>query len=1090
MTTGRRGADRMRAVLRGACGCSAMDPRTAWAAVSAAVVGAAGALAGSAGPFGAGGVDAVDLQLARTAEELQRLLRGRQGELMRHLAADAAFLALLVLAVALLTAACLAPRGEHGWRLRPWAWAIAVVPIGADATEDVLLWLAARNDWFGLAPAIHTVATLKWIAFAVLAAALAALVADRLWFGVRLPDPDDPPGPSPWEEADEAPAGEEAPAGDEPPTGEEAGASSRDRTVGIALSGGGIRSAAFGLGALSALGNERVRSARYLSAASGGAYIAAGMTLQAHRDHLKGKPETQLPFHPGSPELERLRARSSFLALNGADGRIGLFQALSRIAFNVLVLWLVVFAVGRPVGWLLSSEGLHPELRAREPLLQTAALDPKLAAGELAVASAGSTRCGDGRGTRFLVSVRDAAIRTQVAATRTTRHPRDETIPVVFAPGEVRVCDAEATVAAQPRASVGGEWADLVEVTHQPVLAVEGGGVPTGDDIADHLAERLRVEDQPVLLQQTGFRGRDAISIDWWMFVVPLGALVTAMVWSAVWQRRPTLELAAMPKFLAFVAWTGIVLLVVLPWLLQELPTAGDRIYDLLPGAPITVPGAPRGFLAWVTALVAAGQAVRSFLKRPKREQSRVGRSSLLLAKIAAFGLVAVAGVGAVVAVVQQGALNGPGGRLAGMGAYWWGPGVRDVPDAGRWLLVVGLLAVLAITRSAHHWSFLPLYRDRIAAAFSLTDVRLSDNEVRSRETQASLTDCLPHDVPERYRPRWPELVICAAVNLNDPGLDHTVPAGRWADSFTFSPSEIGGPLVGYVPTVRYEQTLSPARRRDITLPSIVGVSGAAFSPAMGKFSYGPIGGVFALLNLRLGLWLPHPAWVRTMDGVATWRRRPGWPYLLRELFGRFRRQRPFLYVTDGGHWENLGLVELVRRRCDEIYVVSAAGDGDRSFATIAEAIALAREQCRVDIQVDLSPLRAPVADPPDTPPARQLLRRGKDGALKPQPVAPATHAVGWFERPGGGRGRILFVEANLTADMPWDVQAHAEASTVFPDDPTTDQFFDHRQLESYRRLGWHQLETALASPGWAAAEAYVRGTVTSTQLQAFLAAG
>lgn len=1026
--------------------------------------------------------DILELQFAGNEEAFRRLVHGHEHEVWRHLEWDAAFIVALGLFVVALVATCLAARGPEGWVLRPYAWVIGAAPIAADVTENVLLKLAV-DDRPWLAAPIEVVAAVKWLAYAALTVALVTSLAGRLWFPFRVP---------PEPEFEEPPPGTDTVTARWP---------ERSSGVGIALSGGGIRSAAFALGALGALGNDKVRDARYLSAASGGAYLAAAMTLQAHRDYLAGDPEEELPFRHGTDELARLRARSSYLSLNGADGRVGVFRAVAAITFNLVVLWLVVFAVGRPVGWLISTEGLHPELLARTPLIETAELDRDVDDDDLDAQPAGLARCGEVMGRRFLVQVAPShdprTIETKVALEHTTSRTTDKSLPVTFVPAEVEVCGGVPTITAQPRAQVVlGELADvdsrqdtprppLVEVTRQLTLELdgdsavmsEGPGVPSVDEQLD---ERLRVDRQPAFEQRTGFRGRPGIDIEGWMLAVPGLALVLALVWSAVLQRGSTLRISVVPAALLWVSVGTAALFVVLPWLLQAMPTLGDRIYELLPGTPEAVPGEPRGFLVWLSALVAAGQSVRVVLTRVRPNQSRVGRSSRLAAKVVAFVLVAAAGLALLLAVIQQGALNGPQGRLSGFGAFWLG--ANHVPDLARWGLVVGVLGLLAVTRPAHHWSFLPLYRDRLAEAFSLTEEPISSRREQARPQLAPLTDCRSRDVPEDFRPRWPELVICAAVNLNDIGPANRIPAGRWADSFTFSPTEVGGPAVGYMPTPMYEDALSRSARADVTMPSVVAVSGAAFSPAMGKMAYGPIGGLFALLNLRLGLWLPHPAWVReTATEGMVWKRRPGWPYLLREVFGRFKRHRPFLYVTDGGHWENLGLVELFRRRCAEIYVISAAGDGDRSFATIAEAIALAREQCGVEIAIELSPMRPPVGDPPAAPPAappsrrrvvpiRQLLRRGSDGAAKAEPMAPATYAEGTFTY-GTGRGRvkgkILIIEANLTADMPWDVHAWAESMPIFPDDPTSDQFFNHRQFESYRRLGQHQMETALASVDW-----------------------
>lgn len=1045
----------------------------------------------------------LDLQFAGSDVELHEHLLGRTSELGNHLRWDVAFVATAAVGVAFLTGALRSHQGPHRRRLPVWAWAIGVLPFLLDLVENGLLewarrdhdcWSRSENAGEGcreLAPWIETVAYAKWIAYGVLVLAVVVLVVNRRR-PLRAPAADPPVNATldQWEEVG---------------------------GTGIALSGGGIRSAAFGLGGLTGLGNERVRDAKYLSAASGGAYMAAAMTLQAHREVVDDPTPQQLPFHHGSEELKRVRARSSYLALHGAGGRIGFFRALSAIAFNILLLWLVVFAVGRPVGWLVSSEALHPELQARTPLLGSTDLaDEDVVLTEAPVELVGTASCQLNEvGQRYLVRLEPTEIVTDIAEGVTDRNPRrGVTVPVTFTPGEVRACTGELVVTAQPRAIIdeadlvahdnradeGDRRPALVEVATQPGLRIAGaGGLAAVDPCGDQqdpstscpehqLAERIEIATQPVFEQQTGFRGRADITIEGWMWGVTLGSLVLAALWAAVIQRGSTLVLSWVPSFALVVAAVVGTLTIALPWTLQQLPTAADRIFALLPGDAEAAPGQPRGFIAWLAALLAAGQAVRSTLTKGKTGGGKARRSSRLLLKVAAFVLLIGVGAATVVAVVQQGALNGPAGRLSGFHGYWWtGGGV--VPDLVRWAVVVGFLALFAFLRPAHHWSFLPLYRDRLAAAFTLGDEPISSPEDRKDLELRTFADCRSRKIPEAHRPWWPELVVCAAVNLNDSDITSPIPAKRWADSFTFSASEIGGPTTGYVSTQDYEASLSPSAKKDLTLASAVAVSGAAFSPAMGKMALGPIGGLLALLNLRLGLWLPHPSWVGANPEPGAWRRRPGWPYLLREVLAVFRRNHSFLFITDGGHWENLGLVELLRRGCTEIYVLSAAGDGQQSFATINEAIALAREQCEVDIDVELSPMRAPVADP-DPPPARQLLRGVGTGEPEPEPFAPSAFAVGVFEYPasrGGCRGRILFAEANITKDLPWDVHAWAESNPVFPDDPTSDQSFDHRQFEAYRRLGEHQLGVAVASEAWAAAQQWVCRAITKDELRALL---
>jgi hypothetical protein len=252
-------------------------------------------------------------------------------------------------------------------------------------------------------------------------------------------------------------------------------------------------------------------------------------------------------------------------------------------------------------------------------------------------------------------------------------------------------------------------------------------------------------------------------------------------------------------------------------------------------------------------------------------------------------------------------------------------------------------------------------------------------------------------------------------------------------------------------------------------------ISGAAISPGMGKMSRGLLGSLLALVNVRLGVWLPSPKALEEHHSGQhlnpAWK--PWWGWYLREVLGVFRPTGRFLYVSDGGHWENLGLVELFRRGCTEIYCISAAGDGTESFSTIAEALALARELFWVEVAVCLTALR------PGTVGEGRHLRRRRKGAKPSDPredVAwcPAPYVVATFTYPPrNGRpevqGSLLLLEANLAKDVPWDVQAWAEANPAFPDDPTTDQLFDHRQFESYLALGRYQMRAGLDADAWAA---------------------
>jgi hypothetical protein len=455
---------------------------------------------------------------------------------------------------------------------------------------------------------------------------------------------------------------------------------------------------------------------------------------------------------------------------------------------------------------------------------------------------------------------------------------------------------------------------------------------------------------------------------------------------------------------------------------------------------------------------------------------------TVLVPVVAIFLTVVVVAV--FVDILEVASANGPKGHLSDFLLYPTfrigpGPDYLSLPDVWRWAIVLVLLAVWARFADAHAWSLFPFYKRWLSRAFvsSRPTTEESDSgtfpgipipaaaadfeQETSWKTHGRLGPPPPDTSDGEPLPSEssPELLLCCAVNLNE--LDDAASARR-AGSFVFSTDYIGGPDVGWIPTGDYLDRLPEARRKDVTVLATMAISGAAFSPGMGKKSLGAIGGLMALVNARLGVWLPHPRAVQNLPSGQEWpgrMARPGWTWWWREVIRRFRGDASYLYVSDGGHWENLGLIELLRRGCNRVYLVSAAGDGAQGFGTIGEAIALAREELGIEIEgLDLERLRSPDGEPAE---GEEVLVHA-DGTT--QRFAPATHIIGKLRRTGSYEpyGEIVVLEANLTSGIPWDVQAYAEQNLQFPDDSTLDQFFDHRQFESYRSLGHHQMREAL----------------------------
>lgn len=380
--------------------------------------------------------------------------------------------------------------------------------------------------------------------------------------------------------------------------------------------------------------------------------------------------------------------------------------------------------------------------------------------------------------------------------------------------------------------------------------------------------------------------------------------------------------------------------------------------------------------------------------------------------------------------------------------------------------VILGLIAIAVIfdptTASLHTF-----YKRRLATAFDAIRIQGPDRDGKFDEAAqrdySQLTQ-LSHSGVKDY----PKLVVGAAANVSDKGA---TPTGRNAVPFSFSTDWVGGSQIGWIRTTELEELMGEPRRRDMTLLAAVAMSGAAVSPSMGKMSRPSYRVLLTLVNARLGVWLPNPRHSRTpaavgpkavklakshngqAPGPAVPSKRPRLAWLLRELMGWTSIDARRIYVTDGGHYENLGLIELLRRKCTVIYCFDASGDKPDSFTTLAQTLALARTELGVDIPADPATLRSEM---------QPLRTNGR-------PQAKQSHFVIPFQYPADARvaghsldkgaetkGVLVYVKCRVTATAPWDVRALYERDEGFPDHSTADQLYTDERLEAYRALGDH----------------------------------
>jgi hypothetical protein len=349
----------------------------------------------------------------------------------------------------------------------------------------------------------------------------------------------------------------------------------------------------------------------------------------------------------------------------------------------------------------------------------------------------------------------------------------------------------------------------------------------------------------------------------------------------------------------------------------------------------------------------------------------------------------------------------------------WFRPG--QIPPMEVWFLVLVSVVFLCIT-NINMFSVHRYYRNRVAETYLIKRDRNANFSVAAVDQQR-LSELQTHN------PAAPiHLINCA---LNIPKCKNPNLRGRESDFFLFSKLYCGSPVVGYCAT----KDLEAADRR-MDLGTAVAISGAAASSHMGTQTISGVRFWLSLLNIRLGYWVPNPA--KLKKGKFRKLLGPNPLYFLSELFGFLNEQRKYLNVSDGGHIENLGLYELLRRKCKFIVAIDGEADPDMQFGGLITLIRFAEIDLGINIEIDLGDLNKTSSGF-----SRAHFALGKIHYPQADGEKPQT-------------GFLLYIKSSLTGNESQPIQEYGFKNPTFPHETTADQFFNEAQFEAYRALGYH----------------------------------
>jgi Patatin-like phospholipase len=373
---------------------------------------------------------------------------------------------------------------------------------------------------------------------------------------------------------------------------------------------------------------------------------------------------------------------------------------------------------------------------------------------------------------------------------------------------------------------------------------------------------------------------------------------------------------------------------------------------------------------------------------------------------------------------------------LFGRNALLWS---RQYPMANFYMLCFLVLVAASMLLKPNANSLHRLYRDRLSKAFLFKPQEPHNRSKLEAQSTPKDLDALDGFKLTSLDPKLaPYHLLNTALNIQGSRVVNR--RGRNADFFTFSREYVGSEATGYARTKDLEDILP-----ELDLGTAMAVSAAAASPNMGRATVRPLTPTLALLNVRVGFWLRNPKFVR----VARWKRviREFFSlYFLYELIANLRETSWNVYVTDGGHLENLGVYELLRRRCRVIVAIDAEADPEMRFASFVTLQRYARIDLGVRIEMPWQNIRETSLKT-----SRRLAETGATERLK------GPHcAIGHITYPDDGKGVLVYVKSSTTGDENDYILDYKNRYPLFPHESTGDQFFSEEQFEVYRALGFH----------------------------------
>jgi hypothetical protein len=828
-----------------------------------------------------------------------------------------------------------------------------------------------------------------------------------------------------------------------------------ERLTALCLSGGGIRSATFNLGVIQGLARRGLlEQLDYLSTVSGGGYIGGWLKGWMAREGTQ-KVIDQLartsPVQPLKPEprpIDRLREYSNYLTPRRGLVSGDTWAAVAIIIRNLLLNWLVIVPI------LMAIVAL-PQVYEMLVRLPNDAVRATWALRIATVLAFGAS-----------VSIHNAR----------GRQYRNVHKLVVWG-GVVPIVLASAALA------LAGAWLPSADIPRQPLLGFAALWCVVIPAIGWLVSEPWRM-----MKEEMKERARRRLPVPEFAALIVSGAITMLLFVVLVRVAHPALVVrpvvyaaVAVPLLMVlylvsrtiFVAvsdaftqtirvkgifgredrdrewWarlSGLVLLAALGWvLICAISLAGwllaTRLFKEYAGGALAGLGGIAGVIA-----VLIGKSGKTGSGREGGEDGGKGDAKHeKAARRQEFSLALAAPVFCVAVFVLLAHLYSLLARAV-QPVFGLAASFPAAPAASGWvdvallaapipaLLFLGWLCGRAV--NVNRFSLHGLYRNRLVRAYLGASNAKRDTSLDTFTGFATKDNLLMHELwhpPTETAGACERPLLVVNTTLNLVRGENLGWQERKAESFSMTPCFCGNFYEGYRRSTEY------AGRTGISLGTALTISGAAANPNMGYHSSPAVTFLLGILNARLGAWLGNTN-AKGKDTFTHQGPRSAVRHLFAELFGMTDAKSKYIQLSDGGHFDNLGLYEMVLRRCRLIIVSDAGMDRGPDFGDLGNAI----RKIRIDfgVSIDFNEKIGIVSRDDKTP-----------GMLC------ATAAIRYSKVDGGSDGHLIYLKPTLNLGgegppIPYDVFSYHRRARDFPHESTVDQWFDESQFESYRALG------------------------------------